>query len=217
MSTRPPGVRAPLSGVPNVDGETGQSEDYLPSVGVIQGVRLQYATLQGSNGPGFLSLFELNDGNLVSRAEKGVYIVSGTGVLWIPEDAKDLQLRLLVYTRRGEGGHCGKDATMDRLHHLWYGGANGKDVETFINDCIKCVDFSRRGKAPRPFGETIDGTEVKSCLRSGYLYIGTGVETFHQISQMQANCRAYSRRCQGDGEHVTRLGGKTWAANTPLR
>ena len=44
----------------------------------------------------FPTSFELANGDQVSRADDGVYGVSHSGVLWILDDAKDVQLRLQV-------------------------------------------------------------------------------------------------------------------------
>ena len=108
-------VRAPLPEVPNLDGEIGRNANSLPSVDVIRGVQLQHVILPGDDGPVFPASFELANADQVHRAHDGVYAVSHSGALWIPDDAKDLQLRLLVCAHCGEAGHRGQKATMDRL------------------------------------------------------------------------------------------------------
>ncbi|CAM9136518.1 unnamed protein product, partial [Laminaria digitata] len=133
---------------------------------------MQYATPQGDDGV-FPSSSELVNGDQVSRAGGGVYAVTSTGALLTPEDAKELQLRLLVCGHCGEAGHRGKEATMERLRPSCYWTHMEKGVCSFVDDCLNCVDSRRGGEIPRPFGETTHGTEVNSCLHFDYLYIGT--------------------------------------------
>ena len=53
----------------------------------------------------FTSFFYLTNGDQVSRADDGIYVMPCTGALWIPEDAEELQLCLLVCAYCGEAGH----------------------------------------------------------------------------------------------------------------
>ncbi|CAN0274200.1 unnamed protein product, partial [Scytosiphon promiscuus] len=152
-------VRAPLPEFSSLEVEIGRNANSLPSVDAIRGVQLQYAALSGDDGPG--------------RADDGVFVVSSTGALWIPDDANELQLRLLVCAHCGEAGHRGREATMERLRPACYWTGMEKDVATFVTDCLNCVDSRGGGKMPRPFGETTHGTEVNSCLHFDFLYIGT--------------------------------------------
>ena len=116
VCTRSLAVRAPFPEIPNLDGEIGRNANSLPSVDVIQGVQIQYTSLQADDGSGFPTSSDLDDGNLVSRRQRRVYSVR-TGALWIPEDVKYLQLRLLVCAHCGKAGRRGKDAATDRRRH----------------------------------------------------------------------------------------------------
>lgn len=104
-------VLAPLPELPILEGDIGRNFISLPSVDIIRGVQLQFATTQGEDAHGFPASYILNNGTLVTRTGDGMYAISSTGALWIPEAAKYLQLHLMVCAHCGEAGHRGRAAT----------------------------------------------------------------------------------------------------------
>ena len=181
MSTRALAVRAPLPELPNLDGEIGRNPNSLPSVDVVRGVQLQYATLQEGDGLAF-HLFR------VGRRKES----------WSSEQIKaSVQCPAQEYCgfrRRPNTSNCaywsapilGRPGIAGRTP-LWTGcvlPVTGRELNRtgkFINDCLHCVDSGGGGKVPRPFGETTHRTEVNPCSPFYYLYIETGFEKVQQI------------------------------------
>ena len=69
------------------------------------------------------------------------------GNLWIPENANELKLRLLVSAHCGEAGHRGREASLARLRPSRFWSSIEADVASFIEDCLNCVDSKGGGKS----------------------------------------------------------------------
>ena len=87
--------------------------------------------------------------------------INGRNVLWIPDTARDLQMRLMVCAHMKEAGHRGAAATLQRLQEYCCWSKMDQDVTEFVRQCLHCMDSKSGEKVPRPFGETVHG---KSCL-----------------------------------------------------
>ena len=164
---------APLPEVPILeDSHPDINNNRLPSVEVIHNTQQQYLSIAGDEDPaGFPSKFVFDNGRSVIRSAKG-YVMEDGGNLWIPENANELKLRLLVSAHCGEAGHRGREATLARLRPVCFWSSMEADVASCIEDCLNCVDSKGGGKIPRPLGETTHGTKIGGCPHFGYLYIG---------------------------------------------
>lgn len=73
----------------------------------------QYARCHHGVSPESESSFTVSIGGVVEDDE-GLYrlVIDGQNVLWIPDDAKELRLRLMVCAHMKEAGHRGSAATL---------------------------------------------------------------------------------------------------------
>ena len=111
---------------------------------------------------------------LVVRDDEGLYRVSvgGGDVRWIPDDAQDLQVRLMVSGHMNEAGHRGTAATLQRIQEYCCWANMAADIREFVKQCLHCMDSKAGEMVPRPFGETVHGTRVGEVLHFDYLHVG---------------------------------------------
>ena len=85
------------------------------------------------------------------RGKDGVYRVRqhGEPVLWIPEEAKRLQVRLMTCAHMREAGHRGAAATLERLKpYCAWPGMEG-DVKEFLMLYLHCADYKTGSIIPQ--------------------------------------------------------------------
>ena len=110
----------------------------------------------------------------VTRGEDGLYRVSyqGSMVLWVPEEERELQARLMVCAHMQDAGHRGVRATTHRLGAYCAWDNMEKDIAKFIRQCLHCTDSKAGNAVPRPLGDLVHGTEVGDVLHFDYLCLG---------------------------------------------
>ena len=98
----------------------------------------------------------------VARGEDGLYRVSYQGriMLWVPEDERELQARLMVCAQMQDSGHLGVRTTTHRLGAYCVWDNMEKDIVKFIRQCLHCTDSEASNAMPRPMGDLVHGTEV---------------------------------------------------------
>ena len=104
----------------------------------------------------------------------GLYRVSyqGSMVLWVPEEGRELQARLMVCAHMQDAGHRGVRATTHRLGAYCAWDNMEKDIAKFIRQCLHCTDSKAGNALPRPLGDLVHGTEVGDVLHFDYLSLG---------------------------------------------
>ena len=110
----------------------------------------------------------------VTRGEDGSYRVSYQGimVLWVPEEERELQARLMVCAHMQDAGHRGVMATTHRLGAYCVWDNMEKDIAKFIRQCLHCTDSNAGNAMPRPLGDLVHGTGVGDVLHFDYLSLG---------------------------------------------
>ena len=110
----------------------------------------------------------------VTRGEYELYRVSyqGSMVLWVPEEERELQARLMVCGHMQDAGHRGVRATTHRLGAYCAWDNMEKDIAKFIRQCLHCTDSKAGNAVPRPLGDLVHGTEVGDVLHFDYLSLG---------------------------------------------
>ena len=110
----------------------------------------------------------------VTRGEDGLYRVSYQGrlVLWVPEEERELQARLMVRAHMQDTGHRGVRATTHRLGAYCLWDNMDKDIAKFIRQCLHCTDLKAGNAMPCPLGDLVRGTEVGDVLHFDYLGLG---------------------------------------------
>lgn len=64
--------------------------------------------------------------------------------IWIPTEANDVKLRIIVEAHCGDQGHRAYDATLEIVQHTYWWTEMKCDVKEFIQACIHCI-ISRNG------------------------------------------------------------------------
>ena len=107
----------------------------------------------------------------VTRDEDGLYRVSYQGrmVLWVPEEERELQARLMVCAHMQDAGHRGVRATAHRLGAYCAWNNIEKDIAKFVRQCLNCIDSKAGNDIPRPLGDLVHGTDVGNVLHFDYL------------------------------------------------
>ena len=110
----------------------------------------------------------------VTRGEGGVYCVSYQGriVLWVPEEERELQARLMVCAHMQDTGHHAVRATTHSLGAYYAWDNMEKDIAKFVRQCLHCIDSKADNAMPRPLGDLVYGTEVGEVLHFDYLCLG---------------------------------------------
>ena len=106
--------------------------------------------------------------------DEGLFRVgmNGRDVLWIPDQASALQVRLMVCAHMKEAGHRGAVATLQRLSEYCCWFRMEEHVTDFVKQCLHCMDSKAGEKVPRPLGETVHGTRPGEVVHFDYLYVG---------------------------------------------
>lgn len=109
-----------------------------------------------------------------SLDEEGLFhiVVDGKAVLWIPSQAMDLQVRLMVFVYMQKGGHRGVTETLQRLMEYCYWSRMDARATKFVHQCSYCVDSKVGEMVPRPLGKTVHGMKPEEVLHFDSLYVG---------------------------------------------
>ena len=98
--------------------------------------------------------------------------LDGRDVLWIPEQAKEMQTRLMVCAHMKDAGHRGVAVTLQRLQGYCCWFRMEVHVTEFVKQYLHCMDSKAGEKIPRPLGETVHGTRLGEVLHFDFLYVG---------------------------------------------
>ena len=90
-------------------------------------------------------------------------------MLWVPEEERELQARLIVCVHMQDAGHRGVRATTYRLGAYCAWDSMEKDIAKFVRQCLHCVDSKARNAMPRPLGDLVHDTKVGDVLHFDYL------------------------------------------------
>ena len=106
----------------------------------------------------------------VTRGEDGLYRVSYQGriVLWVSEEERELQARLMVCAHMQDVGHRGARATTHRLGTYYVWDNMEKNMAKFVRQCLHCTESKAGNAMPRPLGDLVHGTEVADVLHFDY-------------------------------------------------
>ncbi|KAH9128004.1 hypothetical protein LEN26_009174 [Aphanomyces euteiches] len=129
----------------------------------------------------------------VMQAVGSPCLVNGTGSVWIPSSAKDLQIRICVVAHAGNSGHRGRDATLTSITSWCFWPTLRHDVETFLRSCLHCLSIGGR-LVPRPFGEQLHATQRNELLHADFLTLPMDTETgFAYVLLVKDDATFFSR------------------------
>ena len=98
--------------------------------------------------------------------------LDGRDVSWTPEQAKGMQVRLMVYAQIKKAGHRGIVATLQRLQGYCCWFRMEFHLTEFVKQCLHCMDSKVGKKILRPLAEMVIGTRPGKVLHFDYLYVG---------------------------------------------
>jgi hypothetical protein len=88
--------------------------------------------------------------------------------IWIPDQAAELQQRLLVVAHAGASGHFGEQATLSNLQRIFYWSSMESDVKVFMRACLHCIVAGPK-KVLRPYGPALHATKPNELLHWDFL------------------------------------------------
>ncbi len=104
------------------------------------------------------------------RVKDGLALIDNK--IWIPTEASEMQLILIVIAHTGTAGHRGVDATLDILKQSYHWKYMHYDVQEFLKGCLHCVDTRTGERIPRPLVSTMHATSPYELVHFDYLYMG---------------------------------------------
>lgn len=114
-----------------------------------------------------------------------------SGVLWIPDSNKEMQLRLLIAVHAGLGGHSGAATTLRGMRNFVRWTTMEEDIKAFVGSCIHCLSTTTGGKVPRPPAQTLHATKPNKMLHMDLLYIYPGVEGYEYVLVLKDDFSSY--------------------------
>lgn len=101
--------------------------------------------------------------------------------IWIPNEANDLKLRIVIDAHCGDRGHRAYDSTLEVVKRTnWWTEMKG-DVEEFTQVCIHCITSRNGVKIPRPLAAALHGEKPNEMVYSDFLYMGPPDKCQHHI------------------------------------
>ena len=107
----------------------------------------------------------------VTRGKDGVYRDSYQAriMLWVVEEERELQARLMACAHMQDAGHHSVSATTHRLGEYCALDNMEKDTAKLVRQCLHCVDSKAGNAMPRPLGDLLHGKEVSDVLHFHFL------------------------------------------------
>lgn len=112
---------------------------------------------------------------VLEKDENGLYKKESS--IWIPDEATNLKLRIVVEGHCGERGHRAYEATLEAIKETYWWSNIKQDVREFTQACIHCI-ISRNGeRIPRPLATAIHGEKPNEVIHMDFLYMGPAEES----------------------------------------
>jgi Integrase zinc binding domain/Integrase core domain len=108
---------------------------------------------------------------LVQLNTDGLYRTS-EGIIWIPAEFTDLQLRICVVGHTGLSGHRGTKTTVYNIRSMFYWPTLQEDVTMFCSTCLHCCSSLGGDVEPRPWGEALHASTPNEVLHFDFLFMG---------------------------------------------
>jgi hypothetical protein len=117
-------------------------------------------------------------GNATARQEVPPQQVDAGGmrmmsnVLWIPERAVELQLRLCAEAQSRSAGHRAYEVTLGAIKEYVAWTTMAKDFKVFVKNCLHCVATIPGDRVPLLLSLQLHATKSNEILHFDFLYIG---------------------------------------------
>ena len=111
--------------------------------------------------------------------------------IWIPVDATELILKVLVVSHCGAMGHRGRDATESIVRENFQWASITIDVHEFVQGCIHCISSRSGEKITRPLAHALHGTRPNEVVHCDYLYMGDSTEGKKYVLVLRDDLSSY--------------------------
>ena len=127
------------------------------------------------------------------RGEDRLYRVSYKErmLLWVSEEERELQARLMLCAHMQDAGHRGVRATTYRLGAYCAWDNIEKDIAKTICQCLHCIDSKVGNAMLRPLGNLVHGTKVGDVLHFDYLRLVERDESIRMVWSTEAISMCY--------------------------
>eukprot|EP00918_Siedleckia_nematoides_P063626 GHVU01138476.1.p1 GENE.GHVU01138476.1~~GHVU01138476.1.p1 ORF type:complete len:634 (-),score=41.93 GHVU01138476.1:43-1881(-) len=114
------------------------------------------------------------------------------GPIWLPSQAEEIILRVLVIAHAYDGLHCSQDVTIQlvRKHFSWKGMQI--DIRRFVRECLHCLRGSTNSMIPRPLGETLTAQWPNEVLHIDFLQLDVAVDGWKYLLIMKDDFSSFS-------------------------
>ncbi len=112
--------------------------------------------------------------------------------MWIPNEAEQLQLRLLVAAHCGTAGHRGAKSTAHALRERFTWSTLDADAAALVANCIHCIMAKTGQKIPRPLSATLHATLPNQVIHFDFLYMGPGTDKAKYILVVKDDLSSYT-------------------------
>lgn len=82
-------------------------------------------------------------------------IQNEAGVFWVPQNESLLQLRIIIASHTGRGGHRGIDPTQRTVQQHFYWKQMREKIEIFVKSCLHCLCTATGSTIPRPLDHAV--------------------------------------------------------------
>lgn len=113
-----------------------------------------------------------HDHKFILSSDKPPLWKDENGIIYIPSDDQDLQLRIAVSAHCGLGGHRGYTTTCSIIKEKMYWENMEEDIKAFVQGCLVCILSQSGEKIRRPLGSQVHASKVNELLHFDYLYVG---------------------------------------------
>lgn len=91
-------------------------------------------------------------------------------MLWSPDEARELNVRLLICAHVGAAGHRGMDPTLERLRGNCVWRTTQDDVQEILRQCLHCAEYKAGTVVLSPLASTVQRTRVCEVVRFDFVH-----------------------------------------------
>ena len=115
--------------------------------------------------------------------------------VWIPDDASDIQIRLLVAAHCGAACHRSIQSTLHALKEGYIWTNMEADTKVFVKNCIHCLVAKAGSRVPRPLSETLHASRPNEVIHFDFLFMGNGRDGLKYVLVIRDDLSGYLWLC----------------------
>ena len=96
--------------------------------------------------------------------------------IWVPTEATNLQIRLVVIAHCGSAGHRGVQATLNALTERFTWKGITKTVQNFCKECLHCCVLRGGAVVPRTLGTATHASKPNKVIHFDFLHMSDLVD-----------------------------------------